>query len=91
MSSLFSTSNVSINLGASMNDTNQRVGQTSDLYTQDATQVVASSEQLPATEGYEPKTGSCPAIPEVAPGLVRRGIEHISNLMGRSNSSPGTP
>eukprot|EP00971_Amphidinium_carterae_P350551 6491614-Amphidinium_carterae.2 len=72
MSSLFSTRNVSINLGASTNDTNQRVGQTSDLYTQDATQVVASSEQLSATEGYEPKTGSCPAIPEIAPGLVRR-------------------
>eukprot|EP00971_Amphidinium_carterae_P203406 4036581-Amphidinium_carterae.1 len=31
ISSLFSTSNVSINLGASTNDTNQRVGQTSDL------------------------------------------------------------
>eukprot|EP00971_Amphidinium_carterae_P221972 4406700-Amphidinium_carterae.1 len=35
----FATSNVSLNLGTSSNDTNLRVGQASDLLTQDATHV----------------------------------------------------
>eukprot|EP00971_Amphidinium_carterae_P059074 1168078-Amphidinium_carterae.1 len=61
------------------------------MLTQDATHVPGSNEPLSGTEGYEPKSGSSPAIPEIAPGLVRRSIEHLSNLMGRSNSSPGTP
>eukprot|EP00971_Amphidinium_carterae_P132947 2632698-Amphidinium_carterae.1 len=97
MGCLFPTSNVSTNLGAATNDTNQtreqRVGQTSDLGTQDAIHVlVTGSEQSSVTVGYESKPASCPAIPEITPGLVRRGIEHISNLVRRSNSSPaGTP
>eukprot|EP00971_Amphidinium_carterae_P185700 3687155-Amphidinium_carterae.1 len=65
----FAPSNVSINLGTSSNDTNLRVGLTSDLFTQDATHVPASTVPLPGTEGYEPKTGSSQAIPEIQPGL----------------------
>eukprot|EP00971_Amphidinium_carterae_P112116 2220698-Amphidinium_carterae.2 len=41
---------------------------------------VAGNVQQPVTSGYEPKPEPSHAIPEIAPGLVRRGIEHISNL-----------
>eukprot|EP00971_Amphidinium_carterae_P008748 172002-Amphidinium_carterae.1 len=54
----FVFSNTSINLGTSSNDTNLGVGQTSDLFTQDATHVPARNEPLPGTEGYEPKAES---------------------------------
>eukprot|EP00971_Amphidinium_carterae_P175300 3475018-Amphidinium_carterae.1 len=103
----FSMSNVSINLGAATNDTNQqRVLQTTGLDTlpasQDAFHVVSrdnytsvpGSAMQPVTLGYEPKPEPSPAIPEIAPGLVRLGIEQIRNLVilvRRSNSSPGTP
>eukprot|EP00971_Amphidinium_carterae_P194783 3865162-Amphidinium_carterae.1 len=87
----FAFSNTSLNLGASSNNTSARVGQSSDLFTQDATHVPVRNEPTSGTEGYEPKAESSQAIPEIAPGLVSRGIERISNLMGRSNSSPGTP
>eukprot|EP00971_Amphidinium_carterae_P099868 1974904-Amphidinium_carterae.1 len=52
---------------------------------------VPGSSMQPVTLGYEPKPEPGTAIPEIAPGLVRRSIEQISNLVRRSNSSPGTP
>eukprot|EP00971_Amphidinium_carterae_P089165 1764637-Amphidinium_carterae.1 len=55
----FAFSNTSINLGASSNDTNLRVGPTSDLFTQDATHVPASNEPLPGTEARLPAMPGC--------------------------------
>eukprot|EP00971_Amphidinium_carterae_P140730 2788821-Amphidinium_carterae.1 len=52
---------------------------------------VTGNVQQPVTSGYEPKKEPSHAIPEITPGLVRRGIEHISNLVRRSISSPGIP
>eukprot|EP00971_Amphidinium_carterae_P220827 4384142-Amphidinium_carterae.1 len=69
------------------------VGQTSDLLTQDATQVSVRSQTILESEGYEPKAESSQFMPAgITPKIVARSMEAITTAFkGRSNSFSETP